>query len=446
MQDIIQKIEKKEALVGIMGLGYVGMPLAVMFAEAGMPVLGFEASSEKAQMVKKGQSYIRDIPSEKLAAVAVANNNPKPGELGVAEDFSEISKCDAIIMCVPTPLAKTKDPDLSYVATSSELIRDNLKEGQLVLLESTTYPGTTRELILPLLEEADGGSKVVGKDFYLAYSPERVDPGNPKFDIHNTPKVVGGVTSSCVEIASKLYSQIVKEVVPVSSTDAAELSKLLENTFRMINIGLVNEFSVMCRRLNVDVWEVIDAAATKPFGFMPFYPGPGLGGHCIPVDPHYLSWKLRLFNYRTRFIELASEVNSLMPQVVVSRVVDALNHDKKSVKGSKVLVMGAAYKADIDDVRESPALDVMSLLQEKGANLRYHDPYVKSLKVAGVSYESRAYSLELLAESDCVVLVTDHSDFSAKDIAENSKLIVDTRNFIEKNGVREEAGERLFKL
>ncbi len=446
MKELLKKIEKEEALVGIMGLGYVGMPLAVLFAEAGIPVLGFEASKEKADLVRKGDSYIRDIPSKRLGAVTVDSNDPKPGQLGVAKDFSEISKCDAVIMCVPTPLAKTRDPDLSYVADSSELIRDNMKPGTLVLLESTTYPGTTRELILPLLEASNGGGQKVGKDFFLAYSPERVDPGNPKFDIHNTPKVVGGVTPECVEAASKLYGKIVEQVVPVSSTDAAELSKLLENTFRMINIGLVNEFTVMCRRLGVDVWEVIDAAATKPFGFMPFYPGPGLGGHCIPVDPHYLSWKLRLFNYRTKFIELASEVNSLMPQEVVSRVVDALNQDEKSVKGSKVLVLGAAYKADIDDMRESPALDVMSLLLERGANLSYHDPYVDSLSISGKKLESLAYSASMLAEHDCVVVVTDHSDFNAEEIALNSKLIVDTRNFIDKKGAKEQAGEKLFKL
>jgi len=446
MEELVKKIKEDQVLVGIMGLGYVGMPLAVLFAEAGISVLGFEASEEKADLIRKGSSYIRDIPSERLAAVAVDSNEPTPGQLGVARDFSEISKCDAVIMCVPTPLAKTRDPDLSYVADSSELIRDNMTPGTLVLLESTTYPGTTRELILPLLEQSNGGGQKVGEDFFLAYSPERVDPGNPKFDIHNTPKVVGGVTPACVETASLLYSKIVEKVVPVSSTDAAELSKLLENTFRMINIGLVNEFTVMCRRLGVDVWEVIDAAATKPFGFMPFYPGPGLGGHCIPVDPHYLSWKLRLFNYRTKFIELASEVNSLMPQEVVSRVVDALNHDEKSVKGSNVLVLGAAYKADIDDMRESPALDVMSLLLEKGANLSYHDPYVSELKISGKKLESLSYSEKMLSGADCVVIVTDHSDFKAEEIATHSKLIVDTRNFIDKNGAAEQAGKKLFKL
>ena len=446
MEQLINKINNKEALVGIMGLGYVGLPLAVMFAEAGLPVLGFEADPEKGEQVKKGISYIGDITTERLAKLATNSNEPAPGQLGVADSFDELSKCDAVIMCVPTPLAKTKDPDLSYVINSSELIAKKLRPGQLVVLESTTYPGTTRELILPLLESSNGESKQVGKDFFLSYSPERVDPGNPNFDIHNTPKVVGGVTPNCVEVASALYSKIVEEVVPVSSTDAAELTKLLENTFRLINIGLVNEFSVMCSRLGVDVWEVIDAAATKPFGFIPFYPGPGLGGHCIPVDPHYLSWKLRLYNYRTRFIELASEVNSLMPRVVIERITDALNDHQKAIKGSKVLVLGAAYKKDIEDVRESPALDVMGLLLKKGADLSYHDPYVASVTVGDEELKSVPFSVELLKSSDVVVLVTDHSLFNAKEIATESQLIVDTRNFIASNGETQAAGDKLFKL
>jgi len=446
MKDLISKIEANEALVGVMGLGYVGLPLAVMFAEAGLPVLGFEADDKKGELLSKGVSYIGDIPSERLSKLTVASNEPAKGQIGVAKSFEELGRCDAVIMCVPTPLAKTKDPDLSYVIDSSEMIQKQLRPGQLVVLESTTYPGTTRELILPLLENPPTGKKEVGKDFFLSYSPERVDPGNPKFDIQNTPKVVGGVTENCVEVASKLYSKIVEQVVPVSSTDAAELTKLLENTFRLINIGLVNEFSVMCRRLGVDVWEVIDAAASKPFGFIPFYPGPGLGGHCIPVDPHYLSWKLRLYNYRTRFIELASEVNSLMPKVVIERITDALNENQKSIKGSKVLVLGAAYKKDIEDVRESPALDVMGLLLAKGADLAYHDPFVPKARVGDKELKSVELSNSLLKESDVVVIVTDHSDFNAKEIATHSQLVVDTRNFIAKNGAVEVAGDKLFKL
>lgn len=444
MKELLSKIESEDALVGVIGLGYVGLPLAVMFAEAGLAVLGFEKDPKKGELIGEGKSYIGDIPDSRLAGVGVSGNQPSKGKLGVALDFSELSRCDAIVICVPTPLAKTKDPDLSYVISSSEEIAKNLRSGQLVVLESTTYPGTTRELILPCLE-GSGGLKV-GEDFFLSYSPERVDPGNPVYDIKNTPKVVGGVTEACVEIASALYGKIVNQVVPVSSTDAAELSKLLENTFRLINIGLVNEFSVMCRQLGVDVWEVIDAAATKPFGFIPFYPGPGLGGHCIPVDPHYLSWKLRLHNFKAQFIELASEINSQMPRVVIDRLVTALNDHEKSVKGSKVTVLGVAYKKDIDDVRESPALDVMGLLLEKGANLSYVDPHVSEVRIGERVLKSEPLNTETLSSSDAVVIVTDHSDFDAKLIAENSPLIVDTRNFLAKKGLESESGDRLYKL
>lgn len=451
MHQFCRKVSDRNAVVGIIGLGYVGLPLAVLFAEKGFPVLGFEMDEAKKNSLLKGESYIKDVPSEQLKKLTLSEcSRVENSKLGCAASFEELKKCDAVIMCVPTPLAKTKDPNLNYVVEASKLVGQYMRTQQLVVLESTTYPGTTRELILPLLlggEDKQVEKRKVGEDFYLAYSPERVDPGNEKFNIRNTPKVIGGVTPACVKAAEALYSAIVEKTVPVSSTDAAEMSKLLENTFRLINIGLVNEFTLMCQKLGVDVWEVINAAATKPFGFIPFYPGPGLGGHCIPVDPHYLSWKLKLYNYRARFIELASEVNGFMPEHVVNRVVEALNSRKKAINGSKVLVLGVAYKKDIEDVRESPALDILGIMLEKGAEISFCDPFVDEVRLNnGLRLSSEKCSSSVLADADCVLLVTDHSNFDAPFITEHAKLIVDTRNFFSAEASCSEVKEKLFKL
>lgn len=456
MAGVVQKIKDKTAVVGIVGLGYVGLPLAVLFAEAGFAVCGFETDERRKTALRAGTSYVTDLPSERISPLTAVSTLSK-GHLYLPDSFSEIAECDAVVICVPTPLAKSKDPDLSFIVDAAKLIRQAMRRGQLVVLESTTYPGTTRELVLPILSGAEDGVKFdhsvrreqfkVGQDFFLAFSPERVDPGNPRFTIKNTPKIVGGITPLCAEAAVTLYNSIIDRVEHVSSTDAAEMTKLLENTFRMINIGLVNEFSIMCRRLGVDVWEVIDAAATKPFGFIPFYPGPGLGGHCIPVDPLYLSWKLRLSDYRARFIELASEVNGHMPVLVVERVSEALNFARKAVNGSKVAVLGVAYKKDIDDVRESPALDILSLLQKKGAKISYFDPFVKELRLPdGQSLASCEFSSDWLSQQDCVVIVTDHSRLDFPAIVESSPLLVDTRNVVARKGLAGTAGDRLFKL
>ena len=413
-----RRIEQGDAHVGTLGLGYVGLPLSVEFAHAGLHVTGFDLSQDKVAALCRGESYIQDIPSQRVASLV------RTGRLRATTDFSALSECDAVVICVPTPLGKTKDPDLSMVVDASKAIAARLRPGQLVVLESTTYPGTTEELILPLLEER--GYKV-GESFFLAFSPERVDPGNPRFGTRNTPKIIGGVTAACTRVARALYEKAVDTVIPVSSTRTAELVKLLENTFRSVNIGLVNEVALMCDRLGVDVWEVIDAAATKPFGFMPFYPGPGLGGHCIPIDPLYLSWKLKTLNYRARFIELAGEINSAMPEYVCSRVSDALNEREKSVKGSRVLVLGVAYKRDVDDVRESPALDILNLLHSRGARVSYNDPYVPSVQLNDLGL----HSVELMAgvrDADVVVIVTDHGAYRYPDIVEAARLVVDTRN------------------
>ena len=443
IEEIVKKFESREANIGVVGLGYVGLPLGVFFAEAGFTVSGFDTDEKKRDFLRQGQSYIDDVSTESLKNIVEGRAK---GKFNVISNFSEMSACDAIILCVPTPLAKTKDPDVSYIVKATRLVSAILQPGQLVVLESTTYPGTTREVVLPLLEEGET-VREVGKDFYLAYSPERVDPGNPKFDTKNTPKVIGGMTADCCRAAEAMYSGIVDETVPVTCPEAAEMTKLLENTFRLINIGLVNEFAIMCKRLNVDVWEVIDAAATKPFGFIPFYPGPGLGGHCIPVDPHYLSWKLRLRNYRDRFIQLASEVNSMMPKVVVERVSEALNSAKKSVNGSTIGIIGVAYKRDISDMRESPAYDIVSLLHGMGANISYHDPFVPKFRLADdLEVESAAMTKQWLEACDCCVVVTDHSELNFEDIAKHSQLIVDTRNALVRHGVEQVAGEKLRKL
>ncbi|MCB4755523.1 MAG: nucleotide sugar dehydrogenase [Elusimicrobia bacterium] len=419
MQNLTRRINTNEARIGIVGLGYVGLPLAVEFAKANFPVTGFEVDGHKVSSLKRGDSYIKDVPSESLQTLI------KSKKLTAISNFDLLHKMDAVIICVPTPLRKTKDPDISYIVSALEKVEKNLRKGQLIILESTTYPGTTREILLPVLEK---GKLKVGRDFFLAFSPERVDPGNANYGIKNTPKIVGGITSRCTELAKILYARIAEKVVPVSSTESAEMVKLLENTFRAVNIGLVNEVALMCDRLKLNCWEVIDAAATKPFGFMPFYPGPGIGGHCIPLDPHYLSWKLKSLNFYSRFIELAGEINSKMPEYLVSKIGDALNDQGKSIKGAKILIVGVAYKKDIEDVRESPALDVIELIHKKGAKLSYHDPYVAQIKVEGTALKSVPLSNELLKTRDCVVITTNHSCLNIQQIVDSSRLVVDSRN------------------
>lgn len=419
---LIRKIETREARIGVVGLGYVGLPLAVEFARAGFSVIGFEASAAKVSEVMAGHSYVGDVPDGQVAESVGA------GRLTATLDYGRLSEVDAICICVPTPLVKTGDPDVSYIISAAESIGQTISEGQLVVLESTTYPGTTRELLLPTLSGA--GRLQVGSDFFLAFSPERVDPGNPVWKIRNTPKVVGGITPACAEVTRALYSTVIEDVVVVSSTEAAELTKLLENTFRSVNIALANEMQVVCDKLGVDVWEVIAAAETKPFGFMKFTPGPGLGGHCIPVDPHYLSWKMKTLDYKTRLIELASEINSEMPRYVTEKAADLLNCDGKPVKGSSVLIIGAAYKRDTDDTRESPALDVIRLLAAKGAQVKYHDPLVPSLRHEGQDLESMPLDERSLADSDLIVVVTDHTGVDYDLIRRSGRPVLDTRNVL----------------
>jgi len=404
--------------VGVLGLGYVGLPLAVEFARAGFDVTGIDVQKSKVDQFNSGHSYIKDVKDSVFEPLV------KSGKLRATTDFSVIRDLDTIDICVPTPLRKTKDPDMSYVVSATDAIAEYIHPGLLVMLESTTYPGTTDELLLPKL--ANSGLEV-GKDFFLCFSPERVDPGNPKFKTSNIPKVVGGITAACTEIGALFYGQALEKIVPVSSTRVAEMVKLLENTFRMINIGLANEMALMCSRMNIDVWEVIDAAATKPFGFMPFYPGPGLGGHCIPIDPFYLSWKSKEAGIEARFIELAGYINGRMPEFVVEKIQNALNDFAKSVRGSSVHVLGIAYKRDIDDVRESPALDIMLLLERLGARVTYSDPYVRRIQLNG-GYLDAQEMLPSVAAADCVVIVTDHSAVDYTSVVERSKLIVDTRN------------------
>lgn len=428
---IREKIADGSVQVATVGLGYVGLPLSVEFASAGLSVTGLDVNPEKVASILEGRSYVRDVPSDRIAELV------RSGRLSATTDFSTLKDGDAIIICVPTPLSKTKDPDLSLVVNATSEISKRLRPGQLVILESTTYPGTTEELILPTLEES--GLKV-GEDFFLAFSPERVDPGNETWNTHNTPKIIGGTTPVCKEVAQALYSRAVKTVIPVSSTRTAEMVKLLENTFRSVNIGLVNEVALMCDRLGVDVWEVIDAAATKPFGFMPFYPGPGLGGHCIPIDPLYLSWKLKTLNYRARFIELAGEVNSSMPYYVVNKIQDAFNERTRSIKGSVILLLGMSYKKDIDDVRESPALDVLRILEKKGAEVIYHDPFVPELDLDGVKYQSKPLE-EALETADCAVILTEHTCFDIENIIAKARLVVDTRN-----ATRGSRSEKIIKI
>jgi UDP-N-acetyl-D-glucosamine dehydrogenase len=413
------RLENRQAVAAVIGLGYVGLPLAMEIAAAGFKVIGIDLDRSKIDTLKQGKSYILDVP-ENVVAAAVHN-----GKFTPTADFSALANVDTVSICVPTPLSKSRDPDISFILSATEEIRKHLHTGQLIVLESTTYPGTTDELIVPELEST--GLKV-GRDFFVAFSPERIDPGNASFNTHNTPKIVGGITPECTESARLFYSQFIERVVPVSSTKCAEMVKLLENTFRSINIGMVNELALMCDLLGVDVYEVIDAAATKPFGFSAFYPGPGLGGHCIPIDPHYLAWKLKALNFQARFIGLAAEINGMMPSVVATMVADGLNRASKSIRGSKIMILGVAYKKNVSDCRESPALDVMRLLSDKGAVLSYNDPLVPTLRLGGSVLSSIEASRAEIAKHDCVVILTDHSVYDIPMIVDAAKLVVDTRN------------------
>ncbi|RKZ12265.1 UDP-N-acetyl-D-glucosamine dehydrogenase [bacterium] len=432
MQDVCRRFEEKQALLGVLGLGYVGLPLAVSYAKAGFKVLGFEVDQTKADAINRGESYIIDVDAQELAAAVAA------GTLEATTDFERLSEVDSVNICVPTPLGKTRDPDISYIQSAVASIVPALHKGMVVILESTTYPGTTEEVILP--ELAATGLEV-GRDFFLAFSPERVDPGNATYNTVNIPKVVGGVTDACTEVASCLYGQVMDTVVPVSSVRVAETVKLLENTFRSVNIGLVNEIALMCSAMDIDVWEVIDGAATKPFGFMPFYPGPGLGGHCIPIDPFYLSWKAKQAGSEARFIDLAGQVNSFMPRHVLNLVTEALNQREKSVKGSRVLVVGVAYKPGIDDVRESPALDILELLTGRGARAAWYDSHVPALP-AGISGEKLTeWTTGSLGDFDAVVVVTPHPDLDHDLLLAAGPVVIDTRN-----ALKGKTGDNIVRL
>ena len=418
-ETLSRRIQSRKAHIGVIGLGYVGLPLATEFARAGFKVTGIDLREDRVKQLMRGRSYIQDVPSSEVRDLV------RSGHLTATTDFEALRRADAVSICVPTPLSKQRDPDVSYIVAAVDQVKKYVHAGQLVILESTTYPGTTDELILPELERT--GLKV-GKDFFLAFSPERVDPGNPVWQTRNTPKVVGGVTPTCTRVAVELYRQRLENVVPVSSPQVAEMVKLLENTFRSVNIGLVNELALMCARLKIDVWEVIEAAATKPFGFMPFFPGPGLGGHCIPIDPFYLSWKARASGFEARFIELAGYVNGQMPEHAVDLVAEALNAHHRSVSGSRVLVLGVAYKANIDDVRESPSLDIMKTLADRGAKVEYSDPFVASLDFFGRRMKSTPITPARLRRFDCAVIATAHKAFPYGLILRHSKSVVDTRN------------------
>jgi UDP-N-acetyl-D-glucosamine dehydrogenase len=416
---LLDRIADRSAVVGVVGLGYVGLPLAMEFARAGFRVVGYDVSERVVALLNRGESHIQDVPAADVA------EQVRAGRFVATADEARLRECDAVSIAVPTPLSKTRDPDMAYVLAAADAIQRQARPGMVVVLESTTYPGTTRELLQPRLEAA---GLAVGGDVFVAFSPERVDPGNEQYHTKNTPKVLGGITPACVEVASALYATCIDSVVPVSSPEAAELVKLLENTFRAVNIGMVNELAIICDKLGVDVWEVIDAAATKPFGFMKFTPGPGIGGHCIPLDPHYLAWKMRTLNYKTRFIDLASEINSSMPDFVVEKVAHALNDERKAVNGSRVLVLGIAYKRDIDDMRESPALDVMRLLEQRGAEVAYHDPHVPSYREDGHARAGVALTAEELGRADAVVVVTDHRAIDWQLVLDHAAVVVDTRN------------------
>ncbi len=418
-QMFLEKIAKRSLRVAVIGLGYVGLPLAMTFAEAGFHVTGIDIDQHKVDLANQGKSYIPDIAGTALQQLIDV------GRLQFTTDYATLYNVDAVSICVPTPLRKTRTPDISYILAATQQVQAYLHSGQLIVLESTTYPGTTEEVVLPAL--ASTGLKV-GVDFFLAFSPERIDPGNTQFGTHNTPKIVGGITADCTELAQALYGAAIETIVPVSSTQVAEMSKLLENTFRAVNIGLVNEIAIMCEKLHINVWEVIDAAATKPFGFMRFLPGPGLGGHCIPVDPHYLSWKLRTLDYTARFIELAAEVNSSMPQYVINKIGEALNEQRRSFNGSTVLMLGVAYKRNVGDVRESPALDIIEALVARKAVLIYNDEYVPTLTLPHSTLHSQPLSSGLLQAADCVVIITDHSYYDIAWIVREARCVVDTRN------------------
>jgi UDP-N-acetyl-D-glucosamine dehydrogenase len=424
---LLKSLRDHSAKVGILGLGYVGLPLATAFSQAGFTVVGIDPDRRKVNSLSQGKSYVQDVSSEQVARLA------KAGKLSATTDFSALSNCDAVSICVPTPLRKTGDPDMSFIINATEQLARYVHPGMIIVLESTTYPGTTREVLLPKLGKEKG--LVVGKDFFLAFSPERVDPGREDWNTLNTPKVIGGITEECSEVAATWYAQALKTIVSVSTAETAEMSKLLENTFRMINIAMVNELAIMCERLGVDVWEVIDAAASKPFGFMKFTPGPGLGGHCIPIDPLYLSWKMKAFQYNARFIELAADINTNMPRYVVGRVGDAFNERGMTLKGSKCLVLGAAYKPDVDDIRESPALDVIGLLQKKGVLVEYHDPFIPHLRTHDdVEMHSVPDLMEAVRHSDCVVIITNHSQYDYETILKEANFIFDSRNALGKIG------------
>jgi len=441
--ELIDLIKDQRARIAVIGLGYVGLPLATEFASRGFSATGFEVDEKKVADINAGRSYIGDVGSELIKQSVDA------GRLSATTNFSQLKECDAIIICVPTPLRKTKEPDVSFILSAAEEIKKHLRRGQLIILESTTYPGTTDEVLLPMLKET--GLRL-DEDFLLAFSPERVDPGNPQFKTHNIPKVVGGVTEDSTEAAAAVYSQIVNDVHAVSSARVAEAAKLLENTFRAVNIGMANEMARLCYALNIDTWEVIRAAATKPFGFMPFYPGPGIGGHCIPLDPHYLSWKARQHGFDSRFIGLAEEVNSRMPEHVVQLVSDGLNDDRKAMNGARVLLLGVAYKKDIDDVRESPALSIIDRLRSKGCDVRYHDPFVDKLNFedthtagSGDPLSSVALTNDEIKASDCVVIVTNHSAVDYQRVVDLASLVVDTRNAL--NGdLRNHSAARIIRL
>ncbi|MGH7894014.1 MAG: nucleotide sugar dehydrogenase [Candidatus Binatia bacterium] len=419
MQDLIDKIRRREARCGVIGLGYVGLPLALEFARAGFEVTGIDLDARKIDAIAAGRSYIVDTKDEEVREQVAA------GRFRATNDFSVIRDLDTVNICVPTPLRKTKDPDLTYVVSAVNEIKRHLRRGQLVILESTTYPGTTDEVVRPALES---GGLEAGRDFALAFSPERIDPGNKEFNTRNIPKVVGGHTPACTAAAQALYEQSVDTVIAVSSTQVAEMVKLLENTFRSVNIGLVNEIAMMCGSLKINVWEVIDAAKTKPFGFMPFYPGPGLGGHCIPIDPFYLSWKAKMNGFDARFIELAGAINEGMPRYVVEKITDALNQNRKSVRGSRIHVLGVAYKAGVNDIRESPALIVMRILADKGAILSYSDPYIPTIREEGFDLDGVALTNGYLGNVDCVVILTDHKEVDYGEVVKTAPLVVDTRN------------------
>ena len=437
--NLLQRIESRQAVISVVGLGYVGLPLALRFAEAGFRVVGIDVNEARVRSINLGESYIQDVSSETLEPITLRGSgadstgrppgeHPRRGTLRATTDYDVLKDADAAIICVPTPLSKTRDPDLSSVVAASDEIAKRLHQGMLIVLESTTYPGTTEEIILPRLQQANGQAFEVGKDFFLAFSPERIDPGRQDWTVRDTPKVIGGVTASSLEVARRLYESAIETIVPVSSPTVAEMVKLLENTFRATNVALVNEMAIMCDRLGVDVWEVIEAAKTKPFGFMAFYPGPGLGGHCVPVDPQYLAWKLRTLDYNARFIQLAAEINLFMPSYVLGKITSALNDLAKPLKGSRVLVLGVAYKADIADTRESPALDLIHLLIEKGADVAYNDPHVEQVEVGEITMLGVDLDEATLRHADCVVITTAHRSYDWQWVLDNAQMIVDTRN------------------